>query len=93
MKRHCQQNNISVNDFINTLINNYFNKKEQWNKGIYFLIYPFISFLKLIKYNRFNKINNIHMTLDDILLIIQTIIFVIILGIEIYSASKIKNKI
>ena len=29
MKEHCQQNNISVNDFINTLINNYFNKKEQ----------------------------------------------------------------
>ena len=29
MKKHCQQNNISVNDFINTLIANYFNKQKE----------------------------------------------------------------
>ena len=32
-------------------------------------------------------------TTNDILLIIQTIIFMVMLGIRIYSASKIKNKI
>lgn len=32
-------------------------------------------------------------TTNDILLIMQTIIFVVMLGIRIYSASKIKNKI
>lgn len=32
-------------------------------------------------------------TTNDILLIMQTIIFVVMLGISIYSASKIKNKI
>lgn len=26
MKEHCQQNNLSENDFINTLIENYFHK-------------------------------------------------------------------
>ena len=29
MKKHCQQNNISVNDFINTLIENYFHKEKE----------------------------------------------------------------
>lgn len=29
MKEHCQQNNISVNDFINTLIENYFHKQKE----------------------------------------------------------------
>lgn len=38
MKEHCQQENISVNDFINTLINNYFNKKNNEIKGYIFNI-------------------------------------------------------
>lgn len=29
MKEHCQQENINVNDFINTLIENYFNKQKE----------------------------------------------------------------
>ena len=29
MKEHCQQNNLSVNDFINTLIENYFHKQKE----------------------------------------------------------------
>lgn len=29
MKEHCQQNTINVNDFINTLIENYFHKQKE----------------------------------------------------------------